>query len=181
MYVSGFDQRRRQDAGLFQKADNSFRKLITLPEKSDEERQFWASMLRTSYQKLFSTVELTDYSLTIEGLENHFLKEYGQINRQWLRRAALFFIRAATHAQIPLSSKLILKQYSQNFLRQYSQNSAKPLGKTLKTISLPAIGGQISIAGTFDVIDLKGQERDLVYKIIDLMTFFEENNAEQSS
>jgi hypothetical protein len=95
-----------------------------------------------------------------------------------VERAALFFIRAATHAQIPLSSKLILKQYSQN-LRQYSQNSAKPLGKTLKTISLPAIGGQISIAGTFDVIDLKGQERDLVYKIIDLMTFFEENNAEQ--
>jgi hypothetical protein len=43
----------------------------------------------------------------------------------------------------------------------------------MKTIQLPGVSGILTISGTFNPFELMGEERDLVYKIIDMMSVFQ--------
>ena len=44
---------------------------------------------------------------------------------------------------------------------------------TVKTVTLPTAKGHLTLSGTFNVFDLTGDERDLVFTIIDKMKAFE--------
>lgn len=46
-------------------------------------------------------------------------------------------------------------------------------GEAMKTITLPNSGGTITLSGSFNMFDLAGDERDLVFAIIDKMKAFE--------
>jgi hypothetical protein len=48
----------------------------------------------------------------------------------------------------------------------------------MKTVALPKAGGLLTLAGTFNMFDLSGKERDLVFAIIDLMKEFELGETE---
>ena len=43
----------------------------------------------------------------------------------------------------------------------------------MKTVSLPNVQGTLTISGTFNAFGLTGEERKLVYDIIDMMNAFE--------
>ncbi len=47
----------------------------------------------------------------------------------------------------------------------------------MKTIRLKKVNGSLSITGTFNPLQLMGDERELVYKIVDLMTEYEEKST----
>lgn len=55
--------------------------------------------------------------------------------------------------------------------------SGSQASSAMKTIDLPKVGGSLSITGTFNAFMLMGDERDLVYKIIDLMNEYEQKSA----
>lgn len=46
-------------------------------------------------------------------------------------------------------------------------------GNAMKTVALPAVNGTLTISGTFNAFGLTGDERKLVYEIIDMMNAFE--------
>jgi hypothetical protein len=48
-----------------------------------------------------------------------------------------------------------------------------PTGNAMKTVSLPNVQGTLTISGTFNAFGLSGEERKLVYDIIDMMNAFE--------
>jgi hypothetical protein len=49
----------------------------------------------------------------------------------------------------------------------------KTLGTAMKTVALPQVKGTLTISGTFNAFGLSGDERKLVYDIIDMMNAFE--------
>jgi len=48
------------------------------------------------------------------------------------------------------------------------------VGNAMKTVALPAVNGTLTISGTFNAFGLTGDERKLVYDIIDMMNAFED-------
>jgi Family of unknown function (DUF5343) len=48
-----------------------------------------------------------------------------------------------------------------------------PVGNAMKTVTLPNVQGTLTISGTFNAFGLSGDERKLVYDIIDMMNAFE--------
>ncbi len=49
-----------------------------------------------------------------------------------------------------------------------------------KTISLPNSNGQLSVTGNFNLFGLVGEERELVFGIIDKMSEYEEKSEVSS-
>ncbi len=183
----------------------SLRQLVALTENSDEERQFYASMLRARYDKVF---ELDLQNETPKALEEA-IGTY-DVAGKVRDRAVRFFLKAAMHARIPLSTRLTAK------MREIPTATPEPNGdapsgtppkingkgrrrrkatgvahaappaqnipalqsNAMKSIDLPKVGGTLSIAGTFNAFQLMGEERELVYKIIDLMTAYEQKSGD---
>jgi hypothetical protein len=54
-----------------------------------------------------------------------------------------------------------------------------PVGNAMKTVSLPNVKGTLTISGTFNAFGLSGDERKLVYNIIDMMNEFEAKTGGQ--
>lgn len=66
-----------------------------------------------------------------------------------------------------------------------SSNPQSPItepavGNAMKTVSLPAVKGTLTISGTFNAFGLAGEERKLVYDIIDMMNAFEAKREAES-
>jgi hypothetical protein len=56
--------------------------------------------------------------------------------------------------------------------------SEAQLGNAMKTVSLSKVKGTLTISGTFNAFGLSGEERKLVYDIIDMMNAFEAKASE---
>ncbi len=52
-------------------------------------------------------------------------------------------------------------------------------GTAMKTIELPNAGGSLTLSGTFNTFELAGDERALVFGVIDQMKAFEEKSSEE--
>jgi hypothetical protein len=177
----------------------SLKQLVGFTENSEEERQFYASLLKSQYANVF---KLDLKNETPKQLEDA-IGEFG-VSGVVRDRAVRFFLKAAMHARIPLSSRLTVKMREVSISPTEAADgelpAAKVNGKTrrrrkgagtptpppltnakpadssnaMKTITLPKVNGSLSIAGTFNAFQLMGEERELVYKIIDLMTAYEQ-------
>jgi hypothetical protein len=177
----------------------SLKQLVSITENSEEERGFYASLLRSRYENVF---KLDLQNETPKQLEDA-IGELG-VSGKVRDRAVRFFLKAAIYAKIPLSSRLTanMRELPTPAQTTESENPATPktngkprrkrrassapgvtapppLGQSdgsnaMKTIELPKVGGSLSIAGTFNAFELRGEERDLVYQIIDLMTAYAE-------
>lgn len=180
---------------------NVLRELKEVAENSPEEKSLLALLLQHRYAKVF---DLDLVNTTPNALEAA-IGEYGATGTT-RDRAVRFFIKAAEHAGIQLSSRLTKglrsrtpaphtpsegeaesesdKQNSSKGTKRrgrksMGQNSPLPTRNAMKEISLPKVSGTLTISGTFNPFGLIGNERALVYKIIDLMTSFEADpNAE---
>jgi len=202
--------------GLIDASDNTqdiLRELIDTQEDSQEERQVLGGLLTAKYARVF---ELNLKTATPGALADT-IGGYG-VTGATRKRAVRFFIKAATHAGIQLSTRLT------NNLREHGaangEDGAQPSGETgdtttsqpvatfraprrrrrqapppppppapitqpstnnaMKTIQLPNVGGSLAISGTFNPFGLMGDERELVYKIIDMMNDFEQKKKTAS-
>lgn len=51
------------------------------------------------------------------------------------------------------------------------------LGPTMRTVKLPKSGGSITLSGNINIFTLTGEERELVFHLIDMMSEFEAKNG----
>jgi hypothetical protein len=175
----------------------SLRDLKDAKENSGEEKTLLANLLRQRYAKVFSL----DLENTTPNALEGAIGEYGATGTT-RDRAVRFFIKAAEHSGIRLSTRLTKGLRSrpsapnaplpsdatkavdaeassaQRTPKRRGKKNQLPLdpstaGNAMKQISLPKVGGTLTISGTFNPFGLMGNERVLVYRIIDLMTAFE--------
>jgi len=198
----------------FDDTQDSLRKLVDAHENTDEERQILADLLREKYARVF---ELNLKTAT-PGALSDAIGSYGA-NGVTRKRAVRFFIKAASHAGIPMSTRFTenLRENRASETEGTAPNNgesgepgssqpqpppaprqqrrrrrqAAPPPPTppvqhnaptnaMKEIRLPKVDGSLAITGTFNPFGLVGDERDLVYKIIDMMNDFEQKNQTAS-
>jgi hypothetical protein len=181
------------------RTQQALRDLKEARENSGEEKALLSELLRQRYAKVFAL----DLENTTPNALEVAIGEYGATGTT-RDRAVRFFIKAAEYAGIKLSTRLTKGLRSRpptpheslpsdatteadaeknNGSRTPKRRTKKPQGQTnpetagnaMKQIALPKVNGTLSISGTFNPFGLVGNERKLVYKIIDLMTAFEEN------
>lgn len=187
--------------GLIDEAQNtqdSLRQLVKAAENSDEERVFLASLLQQRYAKVFAL----DLENTTSGALESAIGEYGATGTT-RDRAVRFFIKAAEHARIKMSTRLTrgirtrsssgampvsedatpVNESTDNKLprrrRRYAGNNSQehpPAGVNMKTISLPEVGGTLTVSGTFNYFELEGDEQELVLDIISKLKTFEKTH-----
>lgn len=183
--------------------------LVGLGEDSPEERAYFGGLIRNAYADVFM---LDLKSATPKQLEDA-IGSYG-ITGILRDRAVRFFLKAAGHCSVPLSTRLTknLRERSpeetpQGAVEGTSETPKKTNGKprkgrksnatsqqvpppampsnqtsnAMKSIQLPNVGGSLTISGTFNAFMLVGEERDLLFQIIDLMTDYEKKQFPKSS
>jgi hypothetical protein len=153
--------------------------------------------LRENYEKLF---ELNLKTAT-PGQVSDAIASYGPTGAT-RDRAVRFFLKAAYHCGIPLSSRLTAGMRSKDSSDPSDTEDAPQVtiprrrrrrtsvgetperhedeisGRAVKTVSLRETGGTLTLSGTFNPFELDGDERKLVYDIIDLMKSYEQKKRE---
>jgi hypothetical protein len=167
------------------KTQEPLRALVKSQENSTEEKQQIATLLKERYANAFA--------LNLEGATPAQLEktigDYGTTGAT-RDRAVRFFIKAAEHCGIKLSTRLTARKprspsagngddQQTQIPRKRSKSANTPPappaagGSQIKTISLPDVGGTLTISGTFNFFDLVGDERELVLGIIDQLSAFQ--------
>jgi len=148
--------------------------LVSVPDKKLK----IAEILRKRYPALFA---LNLKKSTPQELESTMTASYN-VKNDTCDKAVRFFLAAAEFAGIELSSLLSVKKTTgvprAVAARKRTGRKQPPLpdenatlnSNAMKTIKLPKVGGVLEITGTFNAFELRGDERTLVYQIIDLMT-----------
>jgi hypothetical protein len=111
------------------------------------------------------------------------------------RKAKAFLIKAAQFAGLPVSNHLVKRIRSVGPRKNGGRRAKQQHGKQRltppvtnvpqqanysKVIRLPRASGVLTLSGDFDPLALRGEERELVYRIIDIMWEFE-NKKEKVS
>ena len=189
--------------GLIDGSDNtqpSLKKLVDAQENTEQEKSILSTLLHEKYGKLF---ELNLKAAT-PGQVSEAIASYGPTGAT-RDRAVRFFLKAAYHCGIPLSSRLTAGMRSKDSsdpsdTEDGSVPQATPRrrrrrasvgeapepkdeeisGKAVKTVSLLETGGTLTLSGTFNPFELDGEERKLVYDIIDLMKSYEQKKENAS-
>jgi hypothetical protein len=118
------------------------------------------------------------------------------VNASTRNRSLRFFLKAAQYAAVALSPRLTttMRTRSASDSEQSTtdegdavrlipprnrkrrvrgpsegEESEQTVGNAVKTIALRNTAGQLTLSGTFNAFELDGDERKLVYEIIDLM------------
>jgi hypothetical protein len=162
-----------------------------------ERRDALDALLRENYEKLF---ELNLKTAT-PGQVSDAIASYGPTGAT-RDRAVRFFLKAAYHCGIPLSSRLTAGMRSKDSSDPSDTEDAPQVtiprrrrrrtsvgetperhedeisGRAVKTVSLRETGGTLTLSGTFNPFELDGDERKLVYDIIDLMKSYEQKKRE---
>jgi hypothetical protein len=185
--------------GLIDGSDNtqpSLKKLVDARENTEQEKTILSALLREKYGKLF---ELNLKTAT-PGAVADAIASYGPTGAT-RDRAVRFFLKAAYHCGIPLSPRLTsgmrskdssdpsdsegepIAQVTRRRRRRVSageipeRHEEEVSGKAVKTVSLLETGGTLTLSGTFNPFELDGDERKLVYDIIDLMKTYEQKKG----
>ena len=173
------------------------RQLVDAPENSPQEKEILGIVLRQGYARVF---ELDLKTATI-GQVKEKIGSYGPTG-ETLKRAARFFLKAAQYSGVDLSSRLTgrLRSRSEESADNAEEAGApapppparprrrrrtstpippegheeKPSGSAVKTVRLGDTGGTLTLSGTFNPLELDGDERKLVYDIVDLMKQYEQ-------
>jgi hypothetical protein len=202
---SGADQQQILTAFKFmgliddsERPQEVLKKLVDAKANSPEEKEIIGQLLRQKYAKVFEH----DLTKATPMQLSEAIGSYGATGST-RARCERFFLRAAEFAGIPLSLRLTKGMSTtmpgtsngtedgsrpangeRRRRRRKSATSSEPdepivshvdSGNAMKTIQLPGVGGSLTISGTFNPFGLMGEERKLVYEIIDKMNEFETN------
>jgi hypothetical protein len=182
----------------------ALRRLVTAEENSNEEKAILKELLQEHYDKLFSVdlttatpKQVSDAigsygtsGATKDRAIRFFLKTAQHCGIPLSSRlTAGMRLRAtssstneepeetegANMAQQPTGVRKTRRRRQQNVATPENQsNSPNPPSSAMKMIQLPKAGGTLAITGTFNLFALGGEERELVFKIIDMMNAFEQ-------
>jgi len=172
------------------------KKLTSVEENSEGEKTILKQLIEYAY----SGVCCMNLRTATIGLIAEAIEKMG-VSGATRDRAVRFFIKAAHHSGIALSSRLTSKMRSRGESDsaktpedvEESTNGGAPRrrkrriqpdapdhrnqshtgGAAVKTLTLRGAGGELTLSGTFNAFDLDGAERKLVYDIIDLMKQYE--------
>lgn len=173
------------------------RKLTGAEHNSDNEKAILKTLIEYAYSDVF---KLNLATATI-GLIAEAIGKMG-VTGATRDRSVRFFIKAANYSGVELSSRLTDKLRTRNPAdtprqtderdepasnmahprrRRRTQSAVNPAGQptsnAVKTVSLRKTSGELTLSGTFNPFDLDGEERKLVYDIIDLMKKYEGTGA----
>jgi len=167
---------------------DSLKQLVALTENSDEERQFYASLLRTSYDTVFKLDLQTETPKQLEDA----IGQYG-VSGKVKDRAVRFFLKAALFARIPLSSRLTAdmrdlsssepdaaetpvapktngktrkKRAPRIGVPPVTSNTPDRSAGTSKTVRLKS-GGTLTLSHTLELFSLNTEDRKFVFDLID--------------
>jgi hypothetical protein len=178
----------------------SLRELVRITENSAEERAFYATLLRARYDNVFKldlpneTPKQLEDAIGALGVSGNvrdravrfFLKAaiYAKIplssrltaNMREPSPAPASADGESAAAPKPNGGKVRKKRKSSNAPPPNPPPVVGQAGQPdlMKAITLRNVGGSLSLTGTFNAFQLKGEERQLVFQIIDLMTAYEE-------
>jgi len=186
--------------GLMDEQENPqpiLKKLTSVQENTDQEKTILKALIEYAYSDVFSL----NVSTATVGLIAEKIGKMG-VGGATRDRAVRFFLKAAHHSGIELSSRLTsgLRSRGENENGKPSEDgdestpnpprarrrrrspaepsgdrhdNVTPSGKAVRTIVLRDTAGELTLSGTFNAFDLDGAERKLVYDIIDLMKKYE--------
>jgi hypothetical protein len=175
--------------GLLNEANrtqDTLRALVSKKENTTEEKHILTLLLQQKYANAFA---LNLEAATPAQLDKA-IGDYGATGAT-RDRSVRFFIKACEYCGIKLSARLTARKPrstsggSTNGDEQAEQQSHERTGRrrrphfqlpastNIKTISLPNVGGTLTVGGTFNYFELEGEERDLVLGIIDMLKKFE--------
>ena len=167
------------------RTQESLRNLVKVAENSTEEKAILGALLKLRYANAF---HLNLEAATPAQLDKA-ISDYGTSGTT-KDRAIRFFIKAAEHCGFKLSSRLTArKPRSASSTHDDGDNKRRrgndstpvpppPAGAQLKNVSLPNVGGTLTVSGTFNFFDLVGDERELVLGIIDLINAFAKKSGD---
>jgi hypothetical protein len=146
-------------------------------------RQTLARILPHAYAELFKKVDLAKASPST--LDNALREQ--NVRGATHQKAKAFLIKAAQFAGLPLSNHLARRTRRTGprnkgpaaGTRHISGEEPSPRTEPQsqmqysKAVKLPQAGGTLVLSGNFDPFTLRGDERDLVYRLADLISDFE--------
>jgi len=144
-------------------------------------KQTLAQILPKAYAALFSKIELATASPA--QLDNA-LRE-NNVRGATLRKAKAFLIKSAQFAGLGVSAHLVKRTRSSGprgngsrKAKQFievgnAQTQVRKEPQYSKILSLPQARCTLTLSGDIDPFSLRGAERELFYKLVDLMTEFE--------
>ncbi len=186
----------------------SLRRLTAVPEDSPEEKRLLAELLRSRYQKVFEldlasatpkqlTDVIGDYGVTgaTKDRSVRFFVRAAQycgipISPRLTARMKSRSAASDTEETTASDNSTPTKPNTRGRRRRkangiqpqlVSPPSVDTTSSPMKTIQLPKVGGTLSVTGTFNPFNLVGEERALVYQIIDAMTEYEERSSISSA
>ena len=167
------------------KTQESLRALVKAQENSTEEKQQIAALLRERYANAFA---LNLEAATPAQLDKA-IGDYGTTGAT-KARAVRFFIKATEHCGIKLSTRLTARKPrttgpstnngDEQVLPTQRRRSNAAIAPPFKIVSLPEVGGTLTVSGTFNFFDLVGDERELVLGIIDQLSAFQKKQKPES-
>lgn len=183
-----------------QKTQPPLRKLVEVKENSQEEKLLLADLLKERYTKVFEldlTTATTGLLQTAIGSYGAKGATRDRAVRFFLKTAEHAGIKLSSRLTDGLRSSGSPDSATPAAATEDGDTATKPngsrprrrkkttnqatvppvqsdnTGTAMKTIQLPKVGGTLTISGTFNAFGLVGEERTLVYDIIDKMNEFE--------
>lgn len=159
------------------RTQNPLRSIVSKKEGSQEEKNVLTEILKDKYANAFAM----NLEAATPAQLDKAIGDYGATGAT-RDRSVRFFIKACEYCGIKLSSRLTARKPrttspNSNTEDHSTQRRRKfeppPSTTNIKTVSLPGVGGTLTISGTFNYFDLEGNERELVHGIIDLVKGFE--------
>lgn len=179
------------------KTQDVLAKLVRVEANSVEEKHILGNLLRQQYAKVFA---LDLESATPIRLADA-IGEYGATGST-KNRCIRFFLKAAEHSSIQMSGRLTKRTRVRGGAPTGNGGATKgrrrikrktPLApsegtiiggateQSMKTVKLPTAGGSLTLSGSFNLFELAGDERQLVFDIIDKMKAFGDATTEEGS
>jgi hypothetical protein len=170
--------------GLIDESDQVTEPLIRLAKNPDERAEIFAGILRDRFPRLVGLGENAT-----RGQLDEVLADYG-LGVDTRRKAASFFVAAASYAGIPLSphirpAKGVNSAGAQKRVRRSRKRSVTPPTQVAQpvvaqgdkhTLMLRS-GGQVTLSVSVNVMELSVEDREFIFHLIDKLRGYENGGA----
>jgi hypothetical protein len=171
--------------------DDASRPTAELEALVGVDEQFRKEKLRAILRQRYAELFALDLKKTTPGELAQKMSEAYRVTGETGERAVRFFTSAAGYVGtelsplfgsgrktngggVPRTARRKRPKAPPHSAEEATQGDRSATSETaMKTIELPRVGGTLTISGTFNPFGLFSDERDLVYKIIDMMGDFE--------
>lgn len=181
------------------RTQDALRALEAVDGGSEDEKRVLLDVLQARYPAVFAL----DLKTATPGQLNEAFRSFGDFST--LSRAVRFFLKAASYCGVAMSPRLATdlrerrgrsgsKGSNENGTTRRRRKSRTPeappppppppaartvSGDAMKTVTLSDVGGTLTLAATFNTFLLEGEERNLVFKMLDLMSELEKMQKEK--